>query len=173
MSALNAALLVLIVHGALGAFDTFYCHEWKARLPGQPWAGRELALHAARSLLYVPIFVGLAWFEWHGAFGWLLFGAFAVEYLITLGDSIVEDRTRRLTRAERVVHMILGATTGAYVALVIYHASIEWIDAPTALRATQHGVASIILSIYAGSVMISGVRDLLASRKHSVGNARR
>lgn len=36
MSALDAALTVLVVHGALGAFDTLYCHEWQARLPKQP-----------------------------------------------------------------------------------------------------------------------------------------
>ncbi len=86
MSALDAALLVLLVHGAFGAFDTFYAHEWEARLPKQPWAGRELSLHAARSLLYAPLFVGLAWFEWRGAFAWLLFAVFAAEYLLTLVD---------------------------------------------------------------------------------------
>ena len=46
MSTLDVALLVLVVHGALGAFDTLYCHEWQARLPKQPWAGPELGLHA-------------------------------------------------------------------------------------------------------------------------------
>lgn len=164
MSALDSALLILTVHGALGGFDTLYCHEWQARLPSQPWARRELRLHSARSLLYAPIFLGLAWLEWHGLFAWLLFAAFAAEYAVTLADSLVEDQTRRLSRAERLVHMILGATTGGYFALVIYHASVDWIPAPSALIWTEHGIVSIILTVYAAGVLISGVRDAFAAR---------
>ena len=164
MSALDAALLVLVVHGALGGFDTLYCHEWQARLPRQPWAARELALHSTRSFLYAVIFIGLAWFEWHGAFAWLLLAVFAIEYAVTLMDAVVEDRTRRLSRVERLVHMILGATTGAYIALVAYHASLEWIGAATALRLTDHGVVSLILSVYAASTIVSALRDARASR---------
>ena len=165
MSALDVALIVLVVHGAFGAFDTLYCHEWQARLPRQPWAGPELSLHALRSSLYAAIFLGLAWFEWHGAFAWLLFTLFAIEYVVTLIDSRVEDRTRRLSRAERTVHMILAATTGAYFALVAYHASLGWVTEPTRLQFTSHGVASLILTIYGASVVISAVRDALASRQ--------
>ncbi|MGZ9057886.1 MAG: hypothetical protein ACXW13_01785 [Burkholderiaceae bacterium] len=165
MSSLDAALLVLVVHGALGGFDTLYCHEWQARLPKQPWAARELGLHSTRSFLYAVIFIGLAWFEWHGAFAWLLLAVFAVEYAVTLIDAVVEDRTRRLSRVERLVHMILGGTTGAYIALVAYHASMEWIGAPTRLQLTNHGVVSLILSIYGASVVVSAVRDVRASRK--------
>ncbi len=165
MSSLDAALVVLVVHGALGGFDTLYCHEWQARLPGQPWAARELKLHSTRSFLYAVIFIGLAWFEWHGAFAWLLFAIFAIEYAVTLIDAVVEDRTRRLSRAERLVHMILGGTTGAYIALTAYHASTDWIDAPTGLQLTNHGIVSPILSIYAVSVIVSAVRDARASRQ--------
>ena len=165
MSSLDAALVVLVVHGALGGFDTLYCHEWQARLPKQPWAARELSLHSTRSFLYAIIFIGLAWFEWHGAFAWLLLAVFAVEYAVTLIDAVVEDRTRRLSRAERLVHMILGGTTGAYMALVAYHASTEWIGAPTKVQLTDHGVVSLILSIYAASVIVSALRDAGASRR--------
>ncbi|HKO67965.1 MAG TPA: hypothetical protein VJU53_09195 [Burkholderiaceae bacterium] len=165
MSALDVALIVLVVHGALGAFDTLYCHEWQARLPRQPWAGPELSLHALRSFLYAAIFMALAWFEWRGAFAWLLFALFAIEYVVTLIDTRVEDRTRRLSRAERMVHMILGTTTGAYFALVAYHASLQWIAAPSRLQFVSHGVVSMILTIYGASVIVSAVRDLLASRR--------
>ena len=165
MSALDFALVVLVIHGALGGLDTLYCHEWQARLPRQPWAARELRVHSTRSFLYAVIFIGLAWFEWHGAFAWLLLALFAIEYAVTLIDAVVEDRTRRLSRAERIVHMILGATTGAYIALVAYHACTEWIDAPTAVRLTDHGVVSLILSVYGASVIVSAVRDARASRR--------
>lgn len=165
MSSLDAALVVLVIHGALGGFDTLYCHEWKARLPKQPWAARELGLHSVRSFLYAVIFIGLAWFEWHGAFAWLLFAVFALEYGVTLLDAVVEDRTRRLPRAERLVHMILGATTGAYIALVAHHALTEWIGAPPKLQLTDHGVVSLILSAYAVIVIVSAMRDAVASRR--------
>ena len=170
MSALDVALVVLIVHGAFGAFDTLYCHEWQARLPKQSWAGKELGLHALRSFLYGAIFLGLAWLEWLGAFAWMLFAVFAIEYIVTLIDATVEDRTRRLSRAERVVHMILSSTTGAYFALVGYHASTEWIGAPTQMQFTSHGIASWILTIYAASVLLSALRDTVASRR--LGSAR-
>ena len=165
MTTLDAALLVLIVHGALGAFDTIYCHEWQARLPRQPWAGRELRLHAVRSMLYAPIFIGLAWFEWRGVYAWLLIAVFAAEYVVTLADAVVEDRTRRLSRAERLVHMILGGTTGAYMALVVYHATLVWLPAPSVIASTEHGIASFILSVFACGVLVSGLRDAHAARR--------
>lgn len=165
MSPLDAALLVLIVHGLLGGFDTIYCHEWQARLPRQSWAGGELRLHSARSMLYALIFLGLAWFEWRGAYAWLLIAMFAAEYAMTLADAVVEDRTRRLSRVERPLHMILGGTTGAYMALVIYHAAFEWVPRPSAMTSTEHGIASVILSVFACGVLISGLRDARAARK--------
>lgn len=61
--------------------------------------------------------------------------------------------------------MILGATTGGYVALVIYHASIEWLPGPSALILTEHGIVSIILTVYAAGVLISGLRDAYAARR--------
>ena len=165
MSALDAALVVLILHGALGAVDTIYAHEWQARLPYQPWARRELTLHSQRSFLYALIFIGLAWFEWRGAFAWLLIALFAAEYLVTLVDAVVEDRTRSVSRVERVLHMILGLTTGAYVGLISYYASMEWFGAPTSLHPTQHGILSIVLTIYALAVVLSATRDILAARR--------
>ena len=41
-------LYVLLVLGAFGAFDTFYYHEWRLRLPHTPSAAPELRLHALR-----------------------------------------------------------------------------------------------------------------------------
>lgn len=94
----------------------------------------------------------------------MLFTIFAIEYVVTLIDARVEDRTRRLSSAERLTHMILGATTGAYFALVAYHASLEWLAAPTRLQLTSHGAVSWILTVYAISVLVSAARDASASR---------
>ena len=52
MTPIGIALVLLQVHAALGAFDTFHNHEWKERLPQPPQAQAELALHSARSWLF-------------------------------------------------------------------------------------------------------------------------
>lgn len=61
MAPIAIALCLLLVHGALGAFDTFYNHEWRERLPSRPSAATELALHSARSWIFALTFAGLAW----------------------------------------------------------------------------------------------------------------
>ena len=45
MTPIEIALWLLLLHGGLGAIDTFFHHEWLERLPERPAAGTELALH--------------------------------------------------------------------------------------------------------------------------------
>ena len=53
-------LWLLALQGVIGAFDTAYYHEWRARLPGLGLqAASELRLHAARDALYAVIFATL------------------------------------------------------------------------------------------------------------------
>jgi hypothetical protein len=43
------ALWLLAIQGVIGAFDTLYYHEWRARLPAHGLqSAPELKLHAAR-----------------------------------------------------------------------------------------------------------------------------
>src|SRR5580704_15204659 len=108
-----AALYLLLLLGAMGAFDTLVFHEYVGRLPSVPDARRELALHAARDAVYAALFASLAWLEPRGAFV-LVFGAlFALEIGITLSDFVVEDRTRPLPAGERVTHALMGIVYGA------------------------------------------------------------
>jgi len=61
---MNIALWFLLAHGIIGAFDTVYYHEWRARLPaGGREAAPELALHAGRDFLYGVLFCTLPWIE--------------------------------------------------------------------------------------------------------------
>jgi hypothetical protein len=47
------ALWLLGIQGVIGAFDTIYYHEWRARLPARgKLAASELKLHAARDFLW-------------------------------------------------------------------------------------------------------------------------
>ena len=51
------ALWLLAIQGALGAFDTIYYHEFRARLPGGvPGTAPELRLHGVRDLIYAVLF---------------------------------------------------------------------------------------------------------------------
>ena len=72
---MKIALYLLGVQGLIGAFDTIYYHEWKARLPARGRrAARELALHAARDFLYGVLFISLPRFAWKGKWIALLLG---------------------------------------------------------------------------------------------------
>jgi hypothetical protein len=163
MAPIDLALGLLLVHGALGAFDTFFNHEWVERLPSRPEAATELLLHSARSWVFVPIFGGLAWLEWHGAWGWLLLGLMGLEYAITLVDSVVEDATRTLTPIERVNHMLLGLNTGLYAAFTALQVAARWGREPTALVPAEHGIVSWLLTACALAILAWALRDGVAA----------
>lgn len=163
MQPLDVGIAILLLHGLLGGFDTLYNHEWDARLPLQPYAARELKLHAGRSYIYAVIFAGLAWFEWHGAMVAVLALLALAEFGLTLVDSVVEDRTREVAAAERVVHMILGVTTGAWAGFVFYTGFADWWARPTGLSATGYGWVSGVLTFYAAAVVVSATRDAVAA----------
>jgi hypothetical protein len=159
-----AVLCLLVLHAALGAFDTFVFHEWRERLASHAWASAELALHGLRSLLFVIIFYGLAWYEWHGAFGWLIVAVVLAEYAITINDSIVEDRTRRLCALERANHMLLALNTGVYTGLLALHVAAVWRHQPTALVPADHPpILVAALTFAAAMVAVWAVRDGFAS----------
>ena len=64
------ALWLLAIQGVIGAFDTLYYHEWRARLPARgAQSASELKLHAARDFLYAVLFATLPWIAWQGANG--------------------------------------------------------------------------------------------------------
>jgi hypothetical protein len=163
MQPLDVGIAILLLHGLLGAFDTLYNHEWDARLPEQPYAARELKLHAGRSGIYAAIFAGLAWFEWHGAFVAVLALLVLTEFSLTLVDSVVEDRTREVSATERVVHMILGVTTGTWTGFVFFTGFADWWERPSALVGTAYGAVSWLLTAYAIGAALSAVRDALAA----------
>jgi len=171
MTPIEIALVLLLVHGVLGAFDTFYNHEWKERLPSRPEAAGELALHSARSAIFAVTFLGLAWLDWNGAWAWVAVGLIAVEYLVTLADSIVEDRTRVLSAVERVNHMLLGINTGLYAAFVAVQAS-RWVRAPTGLVPTHHPPLSELLTACAVIIVVWAVRDGWASHREALAQRR-
>jgi hypothetical protein len=162
-------LWTLLVQGSLGALDTLYYHEWRARLPGRPEARVELLLHAFRDFVYAGIFATLPWFALHGWWAGVLAVALATEIVITLTDFVVEDTVRRpqggVFAGERVMHAIMAIIYGGMLANLL-PILWTWFGSPTALVAAPVAVPALLrllLLAMAVGVGLSGVRDLLAA----------
>lgn len=167
---MSTALWLLAIQGALGAFDTLYYHEWRARLPGGvPGTRPELMLHAVRDFFYALLFGSLPWVAWRGAWAAVLAVIIVTEIGITLADFVVEDRVRKplggVFPGERCTHAVMGILYGAvlgHVAPVLLAAwklptelAVEPVPVPEALR--------LVLSLMAVGVFCSGLRDLYAA----------
>jgi hypothetical protein len=147
-------LSLLLVLGCLGAFDTLYYHEWRAKLPAMgPLARTELQLRAARDFIYATMFGTLPWVSWRGRYVIPLVVLLAVEIILTLWDFVVEDWTRKplggVYPGERVTHGIMG---------IVYVPSRLVMASPA-----NSIVLSWILTVMAVGVLLSGVRDLCAA----------
>lgn len=162
MNAHLLALQLMALQGVLGAFDTVFHHELSEGLAGRDSAGRELAIHSARALLYALLFVGLSFWAWHGLWAGLLLAVFGVEIVLTLWDFVVEDRSRQLPASERITHTVLAMNGGAFVLLLALTAG-QWWQAPTGLVWQDHGALGWFLFACGVGVALSGLRDGLAA----------
>ena len=163
------ALWLLAVQGAIGAFDTLYYHEWRARLPALPGARPELRLHAARALVYAVLFAALPRVEWRGAWAYALGALLAAEILITLRDFVVEDGVRRalggVFAGERVTHGVMAIIYGAMLANLL-PALDAWRGQPTALAPHARALPAELvwlLTLMSAGVAASGLRDAYAA----------
>jgi hypothetical protein len=163
------ALWLLAVQGMIGAFDTLYYHEWRARLPGRvPHTAPELKLHAVRDFLYAVLFGTLPWLAWQGWWVLALAAVLLTEILLTLADFVVEIRVRKplgdVYGGERVTHAVMGILYGAMVANLL-PVLWDWWSLPTALLPSV-GVPMPLrwgLVGMAAGVFLSGARDLYAA----------
>lgn len=164
------ALYLLGLQGLIGAFDTLFYHEWKARLPGRGRrAAPELKLHAARDFLYGVLFCTLPWFAWKGAWTAVLIGVIVAEIILTLWDFVVEIAVRRdlgdVYAGERVTHAVMGIIYGAMLAFLAPTIELWW-TSPTRLAfepAANSAWLRIALGAMGVGVVISGLRDLYAA----------
>ena len=163
---MTAAIWLLLVQATLGAFDTLYYHEYRLRLPHGEGTALELRLHAVRDFAYAIIIGSLGFVTWNGALAWLLALLLAGEIAITLWDFIEEDRIRKLPAGERAMHAIMGIVYGAFLACLLPEL-LEWRESPTGFGASYHGFPAWLLAILAAGVCLSGVRDLIASRRRT------
>jgi hypothetical protein len=136
---------LITVQALVGGLDNLWHHEITERLPARRTAASELALHAARELVYSFVFIALAWFRWQGYWVMLIAFALALEIVITLADFIVEDRTRRLPAFERVLHTILAVNFGAALAVLMPVLATWWGMRP-GVFVESHGMFSWIFT---------------------------
>jgi hypothetical protein len=171
------ALWLLALQGVIGAFDTVYYHEWRARLPGLGFkAASELRLHAARDAFYAVIFATLPWFSWQGFWTIALVAVLVAEIVLTMADFIVEISVRKplgdVYGGERLTHAAMGILYGAMLAN-LFPTLREWGVQSTALRWTPANATPMLrwcLTGMAFGVLLSGVRDLYASLGLPGGN---
>jgi len=164
------ALWLLAIQGAIGAFDTLYYHEWRARLPARPEiTAPELRLHAARDFLYAAIFGTLPWVAWEGAWAAALVSILVAEIVLTLADFVTEIDVRRsvgdVYAGERATHAVMGILYGAALAGLVPALAMWW-QQPTALRLAPPVVPETVrwlLAVMAVGVFLSGARDLYAA----------
>ena len=167
---MNTALYLLGLQGLIGAFDTLYYHEWKARLPARGRrAAPELALHAARDFLYGVLFCTLPWIAWRGSWTIVLLGVIVAEIILTLWDFVVEIGVRRdlgdVYAGERVTHAAMGILYGAMLASLVPTLNSWWAN-PTDLSIAYVAVPEwtrILVSTMGVAVVASGLRDLYAA----------
>jgi uncharacterized protein (TIGR01777 family) len=161
---MNTIFFLLSVQAILGAFDNLWHHELQAKLPQRISARYELALHAAREAIYGVVFIGLAWFEWRGAFAVVLAVLLLTELGITLADFLEEDRTRKLPPFERVLHTVLTISYGLFLG-VFAPVLLGWAQLDTAMALTPHGWISWLCTAYGVGVLAWSVRNVLAVRQ--------
>jgi hypothetical protein len=167
---MNVALWLLAFQGAIGAFDTLYYHEWRARLPARgAEAAPELALHAARDFLYGVLFCTLPWIQWKGSWVLVLASVLVAEIVLTLWDFVIEIRVRRnlgdVYAGERVTHAVMGILYGAMVGYLI-PVLLQWWSLPSALTVGAAPVPAAlrgVLLLMGVGVVLSGLRDLYAA----------
>jgi hypothetical protein len=156
---MTIALYLLAIQGLLGGFDTVFYHEWKAHLPLNVAARRELFLHGLRSLIYGVLFGSLGWISWNGALAWLLAIMLLAEIAVTLSDFAEEDRIRKLPAGEWLTHAIMGILYGGFLANFL-PVLIAWASLPTGVTVAPNHPIAWVLSAMAIGVVLSGLRDL-------------
>lgn len=169
MSGMTVALGLLLVNVVLGAWDTLWYHEYRARLAGRlVHTAPELRLHAGRDAVYVVLYATLAWWRPEGWLVALVLALLAVEIALTMADFVVEDRDRPaiggLAPGERVLHSAMAVVYGAMLCRLV-PVLVEGAGRPAALAAADvPRVMAVAASLAAAGIAVSGVRDVLALR---------
>lgn len=162
-------LLIMVVQGCLGAFDTIYYHEYVCQLPVHgPKVKGELRLHALRDFVYGLLFLSLPMVKWNGLLTVLLCLLILLEICITIWDFNIEAVERLsiggIANTERGLHLIMAVIYGIFLAHLAPHLW-SWFHQPTGFE-WQLGISNwirMLCVVMGAGVILSGLRDLLAA----------
>jgi hypothetical protein len=157
-------MYALIAHGVLGGLDIVINHEIIARLPKQASLWMEVRLHSIRELIFATVFLGLAWFEWHGAWAVALGLLFVGEILVSTVDTVLEADVRQLPVTERILHVLMFVNLGVVMTLLAPQAG-AWLEQPTALAPTDPSLLSYILCLQGILALGWSIRDARAQHR--------
>ena len=170
---MTTVLWLLLAQGLIGAFDTIYYHEYRARLGARGRvAYTELRLHSFRDSLYAVIFGTLPWIAWQGALTFALGAILLAEIVITMADFLVEAKTRDLDGGERVTHAVMGIVYGAMLGYLVPE-MWGWGSRETGLTAAAVEAPEVLrwtLAVMSAGVFLSGVRDMSATLGFRAGS---
>lgn len=166
---MTTILALLMVNALLGAWDTLWYHEYRARLTANLASTRpELQLHVTRDAVYVGLYGFLALYRPEGLVVSLVLVALAAEMVITLCDFVIEDRDRHaiggMAAGERVLHSLMAIVYGAMLARLI---PVLVTDAGSPTGIARHDAPlwlSFAALVVAAGIGASGARDALALR---------
>lgn len=164
---MTIVLSLLLVNAALGAWDTLWYHEIRTKLASRiDRTGTELRLHAARDAVYAVLYGGLAWWRPSGLVVAIVVVLLGAEIVITLADFVVEDRDRPsiggIAPGERVLHSLMAIVYGAMLVRLVPLLAEAWSDPTGVFRHDAHGTLSVLATLAAIGIAISGVRDAAA-----------
>jgi hypothetical protein len=170
---MKIVLSLLLVNVVLGAWDTIWYHEIKAKLPYCLASTRpELRLHAMRDAVYAVLYGVLAWRTptgwWVPVIGVLV----AAEVAITLCDFVVEDRDRAaiggMVPGERILHTLMAIVYGAMlcrlVPIFVENAALDTGFVISAIPTAYRWAATAA----AVGIALSGIRDAMILRGHDL-----
>lgn len=164
---MTIVLALLLVNAVLGAWDTLWYHEYRARLTQRiEHTATELKLHAARDAIYSVIYLVLS--SWRPG-GWLVAAlglALAAEIVITLTDFVIEDRDRPaiggIAKGERILHTLMAIVYGAMLAQLIPRLFEAWAEPSRLVTHDAPAWMTVAMVVVAAGIAASGIRDAAA-----------
>jgi len=160
-----ASGFLLLVIGALGAFDVFYFHRRHARLTERRAARCEAWLHVARGVVYTVQFAAVPNVRFGGAWYAAFVALYAADVAIAVADVLCEPEARRevggLPRGEYLAHIVLSVLVGALLWSLAL-ATWRWPAAPTALTwaPAMPGALRAALAVLGAGVLATTLLDV-------------
>lgn len=150
---MELVIYLLLTQGVLGAFDTLFHHEFTERLSWVNYTGKELKIHSLRSFLYFVVFFTLAWWEWRGAWAWLIIAILVIEIALTLWDFVIEDKTRCLPASERILHTMLAINYGIILSVLV-QTLVTWSTKTNDINSVHYGVLSWAMMFFSLGALV-------------------